>query len=237
MLASSRPRLLIMCACASLAGPALADDDRQSETVPELNAYFRLSDRFRLFAAASLTQSLTEGVGDGELGAYLDVLSIKPIFPEQLLDVDWARNRYVWARLGYAFGGIHEGLQLRDGYSEKQFVAELSGRYPISLGFWVLTRARIDLRTLSGDRANRYRIRLGLEKAYTVFGRELIPYIRAEVLYDTRFDAWNRQVYQAGVEIELSQSFRLEPWYAFQVDTATQPTHLDRVGLVLKYYR
>ena len=237
MLASSRPRLLIMCACASLAGPALADDDRQSETVPELNAYFRLSDRFRLFAAASLTQSLTEGVGDGELGAYLDVLSIKPIFPEQLLDVDWARNRYVWARLGYAFGGIHEGLQLRDGYSEKQFVAELSGRYPISLGFWVLTRARIDLRTLSGERANRYRVRLGIEKAYTVFGREVIPYIHAEFLYDTRFDAWNRQIYQAGVEIELSQSFRLEPWYAFRIDTAASPTHLDRVGLALKYYR
>jgi len=59
-----------------------------------------------------MTQSLTEGVSDGELGAYLDVLSIKPIYLERLLDVDWARNRYVWARVGYGFGGIHEGLQL-----------------------------------------------------------------------------------------------------------------------------
>jgi hypothetical protein len=187
--------------------------------------------------AASMTQSLTEGVSDGELGAYLDVLSIKPIYLERLLDVDWARNRYVWARVGYGIGGIHEGLQLRNGYSETQFVAELSGRYPISLGFWAVTRARIDLRTLSGERANRYRVRLGIEKAYTVLGREVIPYIHAELLYDTRFDAWNRQIYQAGVEIELSQSFRLESWYAFQIDTAMSPTHLDRVGLALKYYR
>jgi hypothetical protein len=65
----------------------------------------------------------------------------------------------------------------------------------------------------------------------------VIPYIHAEFLYDTRFDAWNRQIYQAGVEIELSQSFRLEPWYAFRIDTAASPTHLDRVGLALKYYR
>jgi len=50
MLASHRPLLLTVCACASLVGPASADDERQSETVAELNAYFRLSDRFRLFA-------------------------------------------------------------------------------------------------------------------------------------------------------------------------------------------
>ena len=130
-----------------------------------------------------------------------------------------------------------KGFNWRNGYSETQFVAELSGRYPISLGFWAVTRARIDLRTLSGERANRYRVRLGIEKAYTILGREVIPYIHAEFLYDTRFDAWNRQIYQAGVEIELSQSFRLESCYAFRIDTATSPTHLDRVGLALKYYR
>lgn len=219
-----------------LAGPACADDERQSETVPELNAYITLSDRFRLFAAASVTQSMTEGVSDGELGAYLDVLSLTPIFP-QLLDIDAARNRYLWGRVGYAFGGIHEGLRLRDGYAETRFVAELSGRYPISLGFWVTTRARIDMRTLSGERSNRYRVRLGVEKEYTVLGRALVPYAHAEFLYDTRFDSWNRQIYQVGVEIGLTEHFRIEPSYAFQIDTGAPPTHLDRVGLALKYYR
>ena len=229
--------LLTPLACMTLPTPVLADDDRQSETVPEINAYIRLSDRFRLFAVASVTQSLTEGPTDGELGAYLDVLSLKPIFAERLLDIDWARNRYLWARIGYAFAGIHEGLRLSEGYSETRFVAELSGRYPISRGFWMLTRARIDMRTLSGQRSDRYRFRLGLEKEYTVLGRALIPYARAEFLYDTRFDAWNRQIYQVGVEIELTQRFRIEPSYAFQIDTAAPPTHLDRVGIVLTYYR
>jgi len=227
----------MLLVCMTLPTPVLADDDRQSETVPEINAYIRLSERFRLFAVASLTQSLTEGATDGEIGAYLDVLSLRPIFPERLLDIDWARNRYLWGRIGYAFGGIHEGLRLSEGYSETQFVAELSGRYPISLGFWMVTRARIDMRTLSGQRSDRYRFRLGLEKEYTVLGRALIPYARAEFLYDTRFDAWNRQIYQVGVEIELTQRFRIEPWYAFQIDTGAPPTHLDRVGVVLTYFR
>jgi hypothetical protein len=229
--------LLTLLACMTFPTPVFADDERQSETVPEVNAYIRLSDRFRLFATASVTQSLTEGPTDGEIGAYLDFLSLRPIFRERLFDIDLARNRYLWGRIGYAIAGIHEGLRLSEGYSETRFVAELSGRYPISRGFWILTRARIDMRTLSGERSNRYRFRLGLEKEYTVLGRALIPYVRAEFLYDTRFDAWNRQIYQIGVEIELTQRFRIEPSYAFQIDTATPPTHLDRVGVVLTYHR
>jgi hypothetical protein len=229
--------LLAVCACAAIGGPARADDDRQSETVAEANAYVRLSDRFRLFAAASLTQSLTEGVTDGDLGLYLDVLSLKPIFPERLFDIDFARNRYVWARVGYAFGGIHEGLSLRNGYAETRIVGELSARYPISLGFWIVTRVRLDVRTLSGERSDRYRVRFGIEKEYTVLGRAVIPYARAELSHDTRFGAWNRQLYEVGAEIELLQNFRIEPSYAFQIDTSTLPTHLDRVGVALIYYR
>ena len=236
-LVSHRLLLSALCASAALANPARADDERQSEFVPEVNAYWNFSDRFRLFAAASATQSLSEGVSDGDLGLYLDVLSIRTIFPEQLLDLDWARNRYVWARVGYAFGGIHEGLRLRDGYSETRFVAEVSGRYPISPSVWATTRARLDLRTLSGERSNRYRFRVGVETEYTVLGRRVVPYAHAEILYDTRFDAWNRQIYQVGVEIELTQSLRIEPSYAFQVDTSMEPRHVDRVGLALKYYR
>ncbi len=143
----------------------------------------------------------------------------------------------MWARVGYAFGGIHEGLDLRNGFNETRFVAEVSGRYPISTSFWATTRARLDLRTLSGERSNRYRFRLGVETEYRVLGRRVVPYAHAEILYDTRFDAWNRQIYQVGVEIELTQWLRIEPSYAFQVDTSMEPRHVDRVGLALKYYR
>jgi hypothetical protein len=212
-------------------------DDRQSEYVQELNALFRLSDRFRLFFAASVTQSLTEGKTDGELGAYLDVLSINPIFNKRLVDADWARNRYVWGRVGFAFGGIHEGLELRSGYSEKRYVAELYGRYPVSSSFWLMTRARIDLRELDSERSDRFRLRFGMEKEYTIFGRALVPYVTAEFLYDTRFDRFSRQIYQLGIDIQVTTRLYIEPYYAFQIDTEVSPTHVDRAGLALKYAR
>ena len=229
--------LLALFACAAFAQPMLADE-RQSETVPEINAYIRLSDRFRFFGAAGLTQSLSEGVTDGELGAYLDILTLKPIFEQNLIDADWARNRYFWGRIGYAIGGIHEGLDLDQGYSEKRFVLEVSGRYPVSSsGLYAVSRIRWDARTLDGEHSDRYRVRIGAEKEFTVFNRAVVPYANAEFFYDTRFDAWSRQLYQIGVEVELIEHIRIEPYYAFQIDTGTSPTHLDRFGLVLKYYR
>jgi hypothetical protein len=205
--------------------------------VQELNGLFRLSDRFRLFVAASVTQSLSEGKTDGELGAYLDLLSFTPIFSERLFDTDWTRNRYVWGRVGFAFGGIHEGLELRTGYSEKRYVAELSGRYPVSTSFWLLTRARIDLRELDGERSDRFRLRFGMEKEYTIFGRAVVPYASAEFLYDTRFDRFSRQMYELGVDIQVTTRLYVEPYYVFQIDTEVPPTYVDRAGIVLKYSR
>jgi hypothetical protein len=165
------------------------------------------------------------------------VLSLKPIFSVLLSDPDLAQNRYLWGRVGYSFGGIHEGVGLKDDYRDKQFVGELTGRYPISEGLLLESRARIEFRTLDTGRSNRYRVRIGLEKEFTYLGRELIPYVRAEFLYDTRFDVWNSQIYQAGADIGLTDHFRIELYYAHQIDRSVQPAHLNSVGLLLKYYR
>jgi hypothetical protein len=90
---ASRHLLLALVLCSALSPPSHADDERQSETVPGIDAYVRLSDRFRLFGTASLAQSLSEGVTDGEIGAYLDMLSLNQIFPGPFLDLDWAGTR------------------------------------------------------------------------------------------------------------------------------------------------
>lgn len=71
----------------------------------------------------------------------------------------------------------------------------------------------------------------------TVLGKTVLPYARVEFFYDTRFDVWNRQEFQTGIEIALTQRFRIELYFAFRNDTRTSPAHLDSVGLKLKYYR
>lgn len=92
----------------------------------------------------------------------------------------------------------------------------------------------VDLRDLDGEFSTRFRYRLGAEREFTVGGVTLVPYAQAEVFYDTRFGAWNRQLYQAGVELEITKHWRIEPYYAREEDQRSSTAHVDRVGLVLK---
>jgi len=51
---------------------------------------------------------------------------------------------------------------------------------------------------------------------------------------DTRHSAWSRERYQAGVEIELSKRWRIEPYYRRQEDHRPSRAHENGTGLVLK---
>jgi len=62
----------------------------------------------------------------------------------------------------------------------------------------------------------------------------LVPYAQAEVFYDTGFGAWNRQLDQAGVELEITKHWRIEPYYAREEDLRSSTAQVDRIGLVLK---
>jgi len=62
------------------------------------------------------------------------------------------------------------------------------------------------------------------------------PYVGAEVLYDTRYDAWSQQRYEVGIEILLSDRWRLEPHYLRQDDQRSQPAHVNAFGLILKHH-
>jgi hypothetical protein len=120
---------------------------------------------------------------------------------------------------------------------EHRGVLELTARVPAPWELWLVHRGRVDLRDVDGERSARFRYRLGIEREFAVRGIALVPYAQAEVFYDTRFDAWNRQVYQAGVEVKLSERWRVEPYYLRQEDSRSSPAHVDALGLVLKYYR
>ena len=193
-----------------------------------------VGDHSRLFLLGALTQGLSDGATDGELGVHLDV-TLMPIFRPRLREADWARQRYLWVRVGYRLVGNLDEPHAR--HLEHRGIFEVTGRAPLPFDLWLVNRARADLRDIDGEVSARFRYRLGLEREVTVGGITLVPYAHAEVFYDTRFGAWNRQRYQAGAEIEITSSWRIEPYYARQEDQRFSPAHVDRVGLVLKYYR
>jgi hypothetical protein len=220
--------LVIACTC--LHSSACAE----SELAPELNAFVKLSSRARLYMLADVTSSSDGGVLDGEMGIHADY-TLKPILRRELRHANWERDRYFWARLGYIHSDNLEGEP--DAAAEDRVLLQFTARAPIAHEVWFVTRAGVDIRDLDGEHSNRYRLRLNAEKEFlTPSGAALVPYAQAEWFYDTRFDAWSRQVYQAGIEFGLNDSWRFEPYYAYEKNTEPSDANKNRVGLVLKYY-
>ncbi|HTP41651.1 MAG TPA: DUF2490 domain-containing protein [Nitrospiria bacterium] len=215
-----------------LAVPALAGES-QTELVPEINAFVQLSDTTRLYFRADLTRNLTEDTSDGLIGVHLDI-TIKPILRRKLREADWERDRYFWMRIGYQLLGNLDGEGW--GSTEDRGIIEATGRAPLPVKFWLVNRIRVDLRYMETDFSARFRERLGIERQVVVFGVITVPYAEAEIFYDTRYDAWNQQRYQAGAEIGLTERWRIEPYYARQENQRSKPAHLNIVGFIVKSY-
>ena len=112
----------------------------------------------------------------------------------------------------------------------------MTGRVPLPAAFWLVNRGGVEVRDVDGDVSARFKYRLGVEREVRLGGVTMVPYAQAEVSYDTRFGAWNRQKYQAGAEIVLDARWRIEPYYARQEDSRSSPEHVNAVGLVLKFF-
>ncbi|HYJ04934.1 MAG TPA: hypothetical protein VEX43_07355 [Chthoniobacterales bacterium] len=217
---------------ATLLEPARAKEHNE-ELVPELNVFIKLNQHIRLFLLGDVTQGLSPDYTDGEFGAHLD-FTLKPILRRELRHGNWERDRFLWVRTGYL---VTTDLDDRDDGSTIQTVLlEMTGRFELPWEIWLVNRGRVDLRDIDGESSQRYRLRLGIEREFKVCGVVIVPYVQAETFFDTRFDTWNRQLYQAGIEIELNKHWRIEPYVARQNDSRSASGNVNRFGLVLKSY-
>ena len=169
---------------------------------------------------------------DGELGAHLD-FTLKPIRAPRARHGDWERSRYLWVRAGYV---VSSDLDDRDDPTTHMILLRGRRAWSCLEDIWLVNRARVDFRDTDGESSQRYRLRLGIEREFKVWDVVMVPYAQAEIFHDSRFDSWNRQLYQAGVEIELNKHWRIEPYIARQNDSRSASGNANRIGLVLKTY-
>jgi hypothetical protein len=217
-------------ACQTLGGAAYAADS--SEFWPELSAFVGLTPATRLYLDASYARG--EDFRSLDLSAFVDI-SIKPILRTDLWTDDWQRKRYLWARLGYT-----RVLKAEDGGSthviEDRAVVSGYARAELPAEVWLEARARADLRWMQGDYSTRYRVRLEVNREFTVLEHAVVPYFNAEAFYDTRFDGWARALYQGGAEVTVNKHFRYEIFLARQNDRRPSEQTLDALGIVAKWY-
>jgi len=224
--------LAALSAWCAFGGVAQAADVTQ-EVWPELNLYYRLDPRTRLFFAFPYSASAETDTQSFSLEGYLDV-TLKPILREFLQTEDWRRDRYLWMRVGYA--RVDKATNGERQTPEDRGVVAIYGRAPLPAEIWVEARARADLRWIDDEYSNRWRFRLEANREFTVSDHSVTPYLNVEWFYDTRFDSWSRTLFQGGTEVTVNQHFRFEVYLARQNDHAPRQDHVNAVGLNAKWY-
>jgi hypothetical protein len=231
-------RLFWICLLGALAAtPAHAEADSDGggnhAFIPEFDAYLSLTDTARVFLLADVTRTTPQDTTNGEVGVHLDY-TLMPLLRKSLREGNWERDRYLWMRVGYRREWNIEGKPSEA--AENRLLLQVTMRSELPNDVWLENRAGIDFRDIGGARSNRYRYRINVEREFTASGTIFVPYARAEFYYDTRYDAWSQQVYQVGAEIELSRSWRIEPYLGLQKNTRPSVDTVNQVGLILKYY-
>ncbi|HVY05655.1 MAG TPA: DUF2490 domain-containing protein [Burkholderiales bacterium] len=231
----------LLAAATLLLAPVGVAVAAQHEFWPELDGYFKLDDRARVFAAAASTHAQESDLQNGnwqttdaQASVALDY-TLKPLFRTALGDQDWERNRYLWLRVGYTRVGNFDDDGNKS-YNENRGVFEIRSHQPVLEDWGLDARLRWEARDIDDRYSNRYRVRLHVEREIVYDGHALAPYVEAEVFYDTRYDTWNRHTFQAGVDIPLGRSWRIEPYLVYQDDNRSQSQYVSAFGLTLKFY-
>lgn len=83
----------------------------------------------------------------------------------------------------------------------------------------VSNRGRVDLRFIDGEYSWRFRSRLSVEKEFSIGRVRMNPYVRGELYYDSRFDAWSRTEWVGGAAFPLNRRIEREGYFCYQHDT------------------
>lgn len=214
-----------------LSRPAVAQTT-VGEIWPELDAYVRLSSAARLFLAlAPVLSGDAKSLSEQQAGANIEVgIRPLPLNPRRKAQ-DADKLRYLRLRLGYWRIGTHDssGRSL----SERRLIAEVTPRAFLPLDVLVALRGRVDFRWLEAGYSWRPRLRLWVEREGPVGPVVLIPYVSAETFYDSRYDAWSRSYYQAGIAVPVTKRVVPEVYYGRQIDREPSDKTVNALGVVV----
>lgn len=219
----------------SLAPVAAAQATSTAEFWPELDAYVRLNSWSRLFfLAAPVVSGDDRTLSESQLGAHIEV-GVAPIGRARFRGLhDPDKMKYLRLRVGYrqSYTRDEDGASL----SERRVIGEATARAFLPGGVMAMLRNRGDFRWIEGEYSWRYRPRLWVERETDLGPLTAIPYLSAEVFWDSRYDAWSRSRYTAGFAIPASHRVVPEVYYAYQSDWQPALKYVHALGLVTTLY-
>jgi hypothetical protein len=218
------------------AWPSVAAADSSNQIWPKLELDLGSLARTRVQLLAQSQIAPASGYVAGQVGGELEI-SIAPLREALFPTVQPAKRERATLGVGYRYGGPIADGDI-GGSPEHRFLAEGTFRLLLPAAILASDRNRFEARHLSGNWSWRYRNQIELARSFAAGALRLVPLLRAEVFYDSRYDAWSRLRLEAGVQVEGLAGDRsmVELYFVRQDDDRSQTSPINGVGITLAFY-
>jgi Protein of unknown function (DUF2490) len=200
---------------------------------PELDFYYRINERVRLYGMVSGTRANSEYT-DGTTGVYIDYFAHPWLRGKKFMDLhDTTQGYYWWFRTGYSYSDAPP--------SDKKkvvniFETETNNNFHLPLDIMLTNRNRLDWRWVNGDFQPIYRPRVKFIRDFKTEYMTFDTYIWAEYFFYLNDNSQNRFRLTAGSDIKVIKNMDFEVYYLYQFQNKPSVEPLNAIGIQLDFY-
>jgi Protein of unknown function (DUF2490) len=210
------------------------DTSVQKQIWPELDMYYRINEKFRIYSSISGTRSNSEYT-DGTAGIYLDYFALPWLRARRNNTElsDSANGYYWWFRVGYSYSDAPP--------SDKKkvvniFETETNNNFHLPEDIILQTRNRLDWRWVNGEFQPIYRPRAkfirNLKTEYLTFN----AYLYGEYFFYLNDNTQDRFRLCFGIDIKVLKYLSFETYYMHQFENKQYVEPLNAIGLQFNLY-
>jgi hypothetical protein len=209
--------------------PARAQD---TQFIPEVDAYLKLNSVIRTYFQAKDDR---EGGDSTQLAIGPSIqFYLKPLIRLKRVttfDLDDSKSRALVVEVGYRY------IDEPNAPAENRMVLAVTSNFPLRYGFHVSDRNRSDLDWKNGTFTWRYRNRLTLEQTLAIHSYHFIPYVSAELFYESQYSKISTTSIYAGSLFPVGKHVEFNPYYEHDNNTNKHPNkQVNSVGLATYFF-
>lgn len=209
------------------------DSSTQKQVWPEVEAYYRVSEKVRFYGVISGTRSNSENT-DGTFGIYMDYFAIPWLRGKKYFDLhDTTMGYYWWFRTGYSYSDAPPGDKKK---VVNIFETETNNNFHLPAEITLQTRNRLDWRWVNGDFQPVYRPRVKFIRNFKTEYMTFNAYIWSEYFFYLNDNSQDRLRLTFGTEIKVTRNLDLEIYYLHQFANQPGVQALDAIGIQLDLY-
>jgi Protein of unknown function (DUF2490) len=229
------PLLKIFILAAALTNAKLveAQDSTQQQIWPEVEAYYRINERFRLYGLISSTRANSEYT-DGTAGAFIDYFALPWLRGKLNPELnDTSRGYFWWFRVGYSYSNAPPDEKPK---VTNIITTETNNNFNLPVSVILQTRNRLDWRFVNSVFQPIYRPRLkfvrNLKSEYLTFN----VYLYGEYFFYLNDNTQDRFRLCAGSVVKIFKTMDLELYYLHQFQNKQYVAPLNAIGIQLDFY-